>query len=72
MKRIIFVLMILVLFTSCKKVETKSQPKDQNIDVSKIDSIIVNDFGEHKSIHQQEWEEYREDLVDTLKNSNNQ
>ena len=59
--------MILALFTSCKNVETKSQPKEQNINVSKTDSIIVNDFGEHKSIHQQEWEEHQEDLVDTLK-----
>ena len=67
-KIIIYILMIFALFTSCKKVETKSEPKEQIIDISKTDSITVNDFGEHKSIHQQEWEEHRQELgVDTVK-----
>jgi len=67
MKRIFYLLIILTLFTSCKKVETKSQPIEQNINVSKTDSITVNNIGEHKSIHQQEWEEHQKEIeVDTL------
>ena len=64
--------MILVLFTSCKKVEeTKIQQQkvqDETINkISKKDSTTASDFGEHKSIHQQEWEEHQEDVMDTVK-----
>ena len=64
--------MILALFTSCKKVEkTKIQsqkmPEEKNNKISKTDSVTLNDFSEHKSIHQQEWEEHRQALgVDTV------
>ncbi len=71
MGKIFYILLMLVLLTSCKK-EEKTQIQQQNIPISKIDSVTTTDFGECKSIHQQEWEEHQEDLVDTLKIQNNQ
>ena len=77
MKRIFYILMILALFTSCKKVE-KVQIQQQKVTeetISKIlktDSVTVSDFGEHRSIHQQEWEEHQKDVVDTPKIPSNE
>ncbi len=70
-KKIIYFLTILALFTSCKEKEVKTQvrqqkvPEEQIDKVLKTDSISINDFGEHKSIHQTEWEEHRKE-ADTL------
>jgi hypothetical protein len=67
-----YIILILALFTSCKNVETKSQPKEQNSNVSKRDSITENDFGEHESIHQQEWEEHQIGIeIDTISTFSN-
>ncbi len=74
MRKIIYFLTILTLFISCKEKKVKTQiqqqkvPEEQIDQVSKTDSVTINDFGEHKSIHQIEWEEHRKEVgVDTLK-----
>lgn len=71
--KISYFIMILALFTSCQKEEVKTQiqqqkvPEEQIDKVLKTDSVSINDFGEHKSIHQIEWEEHRKEFgVDTL------
>jgi len=68
MGKIIYYIMIFVLLVSCQKNATKEQQKvteKQIEEITKTDSITIGDFGEHKSIHQIEWEEHREEL-DTL------
>ena len=67
MKKIMYLLMVVALVTFCKK---KALTPIQQQKVSELqtipDSITVNNFGERKSIHQQEWEEHQEAVVDTL------
>ena len=71
MKKMIYVMTILALFTSCKK-EVKTQIQQQNIDMSKTDSVTTKDFGEHESIHQQEWEEHQIGIeIDTISTFSN-
>ena len=71
MRKLIYFITILALFTSCKKEEVKTQiqqqkvPEEQIEEITKTDSVTTNDFGEHKSIHQTEWEEHRKE-ADTL------
>lgn len=73
-KTIIYFIMILALFTSCKEEEVKTQgqkqkvPEEQTSKILNIDSVTTNDFGEHKSIHQIEWEEHQNNVgADTQK-----
>ena len=61
------------MFISCKEVKEKTQaqqkivPEEKINKISKTDSVTLNDFGEHKGIHQQEWEEHQKEIdVDTL------
>ncbi|MCK4903823.1 MAG: hypothetical protein KAS35_03955 [Candidatus Marinimicrobia bacterium] len=69
MKKFIYSIVILILIISCKK-EKENIETQINKHTAK-DSVTLNDFGEHKSIHQQEWEEHQEELeTDTLKASN--
>ena len=65
MKRLFYILMILVLFVSCqkKKVETV-KPLNSNTII--MDSTKVDSIGERKSIHQKEWEEHRDVTLDSL------
>jgi len=61
MKNIIYIIIISVLITSCKEKEIKKEAT-QNLQTPQ-DSIIIKEFEERKSIHQQEWEEYQEESV---------
>ena len=65
MKKTFFFILILVLYISCRKEKVKTEtPKNEQV---QQDSISFNDFGEHKGIHQQEWEEHQKEIdVDTL------
>jgi len=66
MGKIFYILLILVLLTSCKK-EEKTQIQQPNITISKTDSITTTDIGERKSIHQQEWEDHQIGIeIDTI------
>lgn len=77
MKTLIYIVMILVLFTSCQKegkTQTQQQivPEEKITKISKIDSDSTNNFGEHKGIHQIEWEEHRRERgLDTLRTDTN-
>lgn len=73
-KIVIYLIMILALFISCKEVKEETQvpqkivPKENINKISNTDSVTANDFGEHKSIHQTEWEEHRRERgLDTLR-----
>lgn len=70
MEKIIYYIMMFVLLVSCQGNATKEQqkvPEEQIDKVLKTDSVSINDFGEHKSIHQIEWEEHRKEVgVDTV------
>gem|GEM_PF-2716073 len=61
MKNIGFILIIILFFFACRKGKVKSTqihqetPAEQNI----IDTTDGGNFGEHKSIHQQEWEKHK-------------
>lgn len=78
MRKLIYFITILALFTSCKEKEVKTQiqqqkvPEEQIDGVLKTDSVTINDFGEHKSIHQIEWEEHRKELDTLIINTNTQ
>jgi hypothetical protein len=68
MKKIMYLLMVVALVTSCKKKEVIHIQQQKVSELQTVsDSITVNNFGERKSIHQQEWEEHQEAVVDTLK-----
>lgn len=70
MKYIFYLLTVLILIISCAKKETQAGVHT-NKQIEQ-DSISVNDFGEHKGIHQQEWEEHqKESRLDTLETSSN-
>ena len=65
MRRVFYIIVVLI-FISCgkKKVKTETPESEQVAQ----DSISYNNFGERKSIHQQEWEEHQKDVVvDTSK-----
>ena len=67
MKKTVYLLMVVALVTSCKKKALTPIQQQKVSEVQKVsDSIAVNNFGERKSIHQQEWEEHQEAVVDTL------
>ncbi len=69
MKKFIYLIVFLILIVSCK--EKKENIETQINKHTAQDSVTLNDFGEHKSIHQQEWEEHQKELeADTLKASN--
>ena len=78
MRKIIYFIMTLALIASCKEKEVKTQvqqqkvPEEQIDQVSKTDSVSINDFGEHKSIHQIEWDEHRKELDTLIINTNTQ
>lgn len=66
MQNFFYILVLLFLIISCNKEKEKTKTQINKKVVQ--DSITVSDFGEHKSIHQEEWEKYREKLgVDTVK-----
>ncbi len=61
MRYIFYILMISVLIISCKEKEIKTEiPQYEPITQ---DSALLKDHGEHKSIHQQEWEEHQKDTL---------
>ena len=65
MRYTFYILIMTAIIISCKKKEIKTEaPK--NIEI-KQDSVLVKDYGERKSIHQQEWEEHQiESVVDSI------
>lgn len=61
MRYIFYTLMISVLIISCKEKEIKTEiPQTEQ---AKRDSLMQNNYDEHKSIHQQEWEEHQKDTL---------
>jgi len=68
MKKIMCFIIVVALVTSCKKKEITQIQQQKVSELQTVsDSITVNGLSEHKGIHQQEWEEHQEAVVDTLK-----
>jgi len=66
MKNVIYILIVATILISCKEKEIKTEQIPQTI-LTQQDSVILKEFEERKSIHQQEWEEHQRDVVDTTK-----
>lgn len=76
--KLLYFITILALLTSCKEEKIKLQVQQQKVSeekitkISKTDSDSTNNFGEHKGIHQTEWEEHRRERgLDTLRTDAN-
>jgi hypothetical protein len=63
MKYLFFVFLFSIILISCKEKEIKAEKVPQIIQTQK-DSVILKEYEERKSIHQQEWEEHQKDKLE--------
>ena len=65
MRYTFYILIMTAIIISCKEKEIKTEAP-QNIQI-KQDSVLMKEYDERKSIHQQEWEEHQiESVVDSI------
>ena len=63
MRYVFYIVFFSIILTSCKEKEIKINEVPQTIQTHQ-DSVILKEYEERKSIHQQEWEEHQKDTIE--------